>query len=371
MNPFSPMYFIKENKTRCVLLMFMIFLGYGIYLIGLYITNITDEWKLAIEYNKKFITVSCNDKEYLHEKIKEANADGRVKAVIIANESSALTWKSIMGFKSGNYAITFESVEGYKTYCEYMNIDCNFDNIKNGSMIMSDRFSKNLNIKKSDKIDSEYASGIYGEYTLDEITKEEGYTIYFIDEEDTKLNEAVMFIADKIDEAKLKPYIENLFSDYVESDDNSQADALKIHDNNLTDILGEQFRIFYVIYTFIVIILAVIMAVTINAAFVGMYQKRHFEFAVYRAIGISKRRTIWKISGELLLMDLISMVIGGIVFITWLYIFNNIVLYPKGLYLCYFNKTALLGLILCNVIVVVPLIITRCRNLTNADICEY
>lgn len=39
MNPFSPLYFIKENKARCLLLMFMIFLSWGVYLGGLYATN--------------------------------------------------------------------------------------------------------------------------------------------------------------------------------------------------------------------------------------------------------------------------------------------------------------------------------------------
>ena len=39
MKPFSAMYFVRENRTRCFLLIFMLFLGYVAYLGGLYVTT--------------------------------------------------------------------------------------------------------------------------------------------------------------------------------------------------------------------------------------------------------------------------------------------------------------------------------------------
>jgi len=36
----------------------------------------------------------------------------------------------------------------------------------------------------------------------------------------------------------------------------------------------------------------------------------------------------------------------------------------------YFNNVAFFGLALCNVIILVPLIITRCRLMHRADICD-
>ena len=136
---------------------------------------------------------------------------------------------------------------------------------------------------------------------------------------------------------------------------------------NITD----QYEFFTPMYTFIVILLSIILAVTINAAFVGMYQRRNFEFAVYRAIGISKKRIVGKIVGELVLLDLGTLTLGGLVFFLALYLFNNLVLYPAGKYLTYFHPLALVGLVLCNVTILVPLIVTRCRQLLRADICEY
>ena len=122
---------------------------------------------------------------------------------------------------------------------------------------------------------------------------------------------------------------------------------------------------------FIAVLLSIILAITINAAFVGMYQRREFEFAVYRAIGISKKQVITKIVKELLLIDAIALSVGAAIVLLGLYLSNHLFLYPVGKYLRYFDPLAFGFLLLCNVIVIVPLIFTRCRQMLRADICEY
>lgn len=42
MKPLSSVYYIKENKARCLALIFMLFLGYAAYLGGIYVTNPAD-----------------------------------------------------------------------------------------------------------------------------------------------------------------------------------------------------------------------------------------------------------------------------------------------------------------------------------------
>ena len=102
-----------------------------------------------------------------------------------------------------------------------------------------------------------------------------------------------------------------------------------------------------IIYGFIIILLAVIMAVTVNAAFIGMYQRRHFEFAIYRAIGMSKKEIIGKIVKELIYIDGIAVFLGGGIFFLGLYLFNHLALYPVGKYLRYYHPLALSGALLC------------------------
>ena len=141
--------------------------------------------------------------------------------------------------------------------------------------------------------------------------------------------------------------------------------------NDIRNQITGQFTIFNRIYLFVIMLLSVILAVTINAAFVGMYQRRNYEFAVYRAIGVYRKAIVNKLVSELLWMDLFALVLGAGVVLLGLYLLNNLVLYPNGMYLRYFHPTALTGLVLCNVMVLLPLIFTRCRQLLSADICEY
>ena len=363
MKPFSPLYFIRQNKSRCILLMLMIFLSYGVYLGGLYVSNPGDNWSLYIDYYKDIATISvgldddnCSEYEAFR---KEIEANDKI-TVLETGEWSGLHWNTIMGFDSGICSFTFKSVDDFKTYCEYMDIECNFDNIKNGSFIMSEMFAKNKNLKIGDKIDKNYHSYIYDEYSLDALTQEKGYVAYFINDEFVGNHPTIMLLGNGIRGNELYDIIYEVQSRH----------NVYVYDT-LKDEVEPQFEIFNTIYNFVVIFLSIILAITINAAFVGMYQRRNFEFAVYRAIGISKRRVIGKIIGELLWIDLITLVIGGAVFFLGLYLFNNMVLYPIGKYLEYFHPTALFGLILSNVMVVLPLIITRCRQMLKADICDY
>ena len=65
MKPFSAMYFVRENRTRCFLLIFMLFLGYVAYLGGLYVTNPRDNWELPVAYYRRMVRVNdtAGDKE--------------------------------------------------------------------------------------------------------------------------------------------------------------------------------------------------------------------------------------------------------------------------------------------------------------------
>ena len=66
MKPFSPVYFIKENKMRCGLLILMFVLTYISYLGGLYVTNITTMYDYNIDARRNYsiITPAETDDEY-------------------------------------------------------------------------------------------------------------------------------------------------------------------------------------------------------------------------------------------------------------------------------------------------------------------
>ncbi len=361
MKPFSAMYFVRENKTRCFLLMVMLFLGYVAYLGGLYVSNPRDNWELPISYYDRFVQVNSvtGDAQDFELFLKEVEESGKAVAVLLGTYN-AFHWNTIMGFESGYATQTFCTVESFKTYCEYMGITVDFSSLKTGSMIMSERFAQNVGLKLGDKVDKDYSENIYREFTLDALTKEDGYMQYFITDEEDIAYSALLVGRNGTQGEELYRLAEQL----------KQNHEIYVHDNFGSDI-DSQFETFNMIYMFIIVLVAVIMAVTVNAAFIGMYQRRNFEFAVYRAIGISKKRIIGKIVKELICMDAAALGVGGGVFFLALYLFNNLVLYPVGKYLRYFHPTALFGFVLCNLAVLLPLMVTRSRQMLKADICEY
>lgn len=364
MKPFSALYFIKENKRRCGLLMFMIFLSFGVYLGGLYITNPMDNWKVPISYYENIVSLrgSAYEDEDFQYMVNQAREDGKVTVIEVGSYQS-FGWKTIMAFDSGSVSFTFRCVEDFKTFCEYFGITCDFDQLGDGSLIVSERFAKNQGLELGDKVDKNFGWNVYDEFTLDALTDEEGYIAYFIQEPEEPLPSAI-FIGEQIHGKELYDYAYELQSQTGDPDD------IYIYPGLAEDI-GNQFETFNLIYMFIVVLLSVILAVTINAAFVGMYQKREYEFAVYRAIGISKKRMIWKIARELLWMDVLALAAGAVITVAGLYLFNHLVLYPDGKYLRYFEGLAFWNLLLCNVIIVVLLIVTRCRKMMKVDICNY
>ncbi|MBQ3546086.1 MAG: ABC transporter permease [Lachnospiraceae bacterium] len=363
MKPFSALYFIKENKKRSVLLMLMIFLSFGVYIGGLYVTNPEDNWQQLMEYSDNCVSVvkSSMDGEGYEWLLNEVQKDGKTKVIEIGS-SNYFGWKTIMGFESSQGLYTFRSVEDFKTFCNYMDIECDFSKLKSGSMIMSEKFAKNRGFSIGDKVDEKKYSSIYGEYTLDVLTDEDGYTIYFISDEEE--SGRALILGEKIKGHELYSYVYKLHSQ-IEGTKNVFVYP------GVRQEIEVQFESFNTIYMLIVILLSIILAITINAAFVGMYQKREFEFAVYRAIGIPKKSIIGKFVKELLLLDIIALFFGTIVMLIGLYLLNNLVLYPEGKYLRYFELVALYNMLLCNAIIIIPLIVTRCRKMLKADICDY
>lgn len=339
--------------------MFMLFLSYAAYLGGIYITNPYDNWQLAIDYYEEYTTAfpSNEDDDYsdFYAFTEELENDDRVDVLQLGVYNSFL-WESIMYFESGSFSGTFMSVDDFKTYCEHMNIECEFDNLKGGSLIMSERFAKNRDLEIGDTVDMDFSDNIYDTFTLDALTHEDGYTLYFISNDGVLSNNIMILGNDGADVYDIAYALQEKYDVQIYSGPREEL---------------SQLGTFNMIYMFVLILMAVILAITINAAFVGMYLRRNFEFAVYRAIGISKRRIVGKIIGELLCMDVIILIIGGLIFFFGLYLFNNLVLYPIGKYLSYFHPTALGGLLLCNISVIIPLILTRCRQILKADICEY
>lgn len=363
MKPFSPLYFIRKNRGRCVIMLFMVFLTYSAYLGGGYITNIQTLLQEDINSLKKVAVVTDlvsddNQEDYYRMK---AMLDGNKNVHVISQGiKSEVVTDCMAGFTSIFVQYTFNSVEDFKIFCRHVNIHCDFDKLRNGSVIMSELSANNKGIKVGDALKEGKNDNIFGEYTLDALTDETGYHIYYIDER--PYDESYLILNTGMGESEFIDYTNELMNEY---------EVYIYNSKNYAEWADRETMIFKYIYLFILIIFALVLAVVINAAFVGIYQRRQYEFSVYKALGYGRRQIVGKIAGELVCMDIIGLAAGGGIFFLSLYLFNNLYLNKVGKILFYYHPLALFGIMLCNVVMIVPLIFTRCRQMLRADICEY
>lgn len=368
MSPFSPIYYIKQNKSRCILLMLMLMLSSVIYVGGLYVTSPPSTFE-ALAYTNDhcvyMIDVSGAKKKESHmdEFMAEVEADETLDYIYYASNMAYFNWDTVMDFSCGSNHMTFGSVEDFKKHCEYLDIEVDYSKLKTGSLILSEMLAKNLGLELGDTIDEFEQNKLLNVYegyvlTVDYITDQDGYAAYMIS--DRTNDKAVYLYGKTISGEALRAKAMALGAKY------------DIFVGGITmDEVDSQFSAFYFIFGFIVILVSIIIAITINTAFAGMYQKRNYEIAVYRAIGISKKKILRKLAMELILSDIIAVAIGGSITMLFLYLFNNLVLYPKGLYLKYFHPLALAGVLICNLASLIPLILCRVKQIKKADICEY
>lgn len=363
MKPFSPLYFIKQNKSRCILLMFMIFLSFGAYLGGLYIYTPQENWEYACEIEDNMVEVyqSSGDSKAANYKAFREEMKKRDDVIVIEEGwYNQIDRKTVMGFTDGSLCYTFRTVDDFKLFCEHNDIECDFSNIKPKTVILSRLMADSKEYKVGSVIShDDEDNNLEYDLTVAALTEEHGYTQYYIGQ-DGETNNDMLLLGKGISAEEVRRYAAEIAQKYPVN-----------FAQSLREEIDEMFSIFNTIFFVVVIFLAIILSVTVNAAFVGMYQRREFEFAVYRAIGISKKKIIRKIAGEILFMDVIVLIVGGGIFFLALYLFNELVLASSGVYLVYTAPIAVIALVLCNLMTVIPLILTRSRVLLKADICNY
>ena len=365
MKPFSPLYFIKENRARCAVLIGMIFLSFAVYLAGLYVMNVItsfEQFGAELYESSAFLTLEARDEATMKgygEAAENVRDEDNVRLLEIG-WGSYLNVESLMSFTVGYQPLVFLQREDMELFFEVNEISCDLSGLERRSVVMSERMANNLGLKVGDRLSPEEFSGISEAFTLTALTDQETYASYFLEEGGSVGNYLVLNTGKG--KAEFEAYLEQLQEQY----------PVGIYDyNSDMEEVDRTFSFLPKIYIAVLILLAVIMAVTVNAVFVGVYQGRTFEFAVYRAIGMGRRKITGKIIGEIFWMEGIALLGGGSFFFLGLYLLNHLVLYPVGKYLDYFNNVAFIGLAICNIIILLPLIITRCRQMYRANICEF
>ncbi len=366
MKPFSALYYVKENRWRASLIVFMFVLTFAVYLGGLYISNMGSMFDYSIGRMERVAIVEPIAADYDDTEFQRAvdMLKGNDKITFLElGKGGHIYTKSIMGFMSGTLQYAFQSEEDFRFYCDFIGVSlCETKRgmIGDGSVIMSGLQAKNRGMKPGDFLSADNPDEYFDrDYRLDALTDEEGYSTYYINNTKTA---SYMILPTEMNDKEYHALLNELKTEYH---------IPVIDQDYYREMIERQLSVFEYMYFLLIFLIAVVMAVTINAAFTGLYQHRQGEFALYQAIGISKRNIRKKIVKEVLWLDLIGIVTGACLVMLGVYLLNTLYLTGHGMKLFYYNKTALQGLVASNVIIFIPVTALQGHRLMKADICDY
>lgn len=363
--PFSMFYYIKENKGRAAIAMFMMFLTVGMLIAGNYIYSLYWTFEPVIERDDKVVTVEYQSTDENGEDYKsflaDVKADENLECVTRTGRGYySMLHNTVLNLPIGGDSMVFNSAEDMEAVFKHLGIEADLSDCKSGSMVISEEFAKDKGIELGDIVGPEFDDDLKESWSVDAIISGNGFVSYYIITEEEENHARVMIYSETMEGQELRDYIEKLAGD--------RNVGIVQHIKNLVD---EQFRAYFVIFYAVVVLIAVLLAVTVNSVVTGQYIKRIYEFGVYRALGKSKGEIKRKVAAEIIGMNVFACLIGFMVSCLFTYLINELLYIPTGRYLLYFSNLGLKGFILCDLLVVIPLVISKGRMMCKADVTEF
>ncbi len=373
MKSFDALYYIKENTKRSLALILLIATVCICYLGGLYITAPADNLISSIEINRNYYTVSSTyDDEngvqigQSYDLVKNLESTG---AYVNIDLGGLISIKNIMNINLDFNPMYFKSSVDFSTFNQLLGLLPKDFTLQDGEILLSEQLSKNLGLSIGDTLSMNNKSVDYMErdYVVAGISNNNGFTAYAVDSqkhfgssflvirnaaEDIPAAQAMLAKDSAVLKAKLPAVIIN--------------DYERIHKD-----ISDSFEAFNYIYYAIIVMLALVLSITIHATFVGAYEKRKYEFSLYKALGYSNGQCLRKIAKEVLFLNLCGLVLGGILLLLTVYFLNEFLLTAQGIPLPFFKSEALLASLLCDGIIILPVLLTRLRQLKKYNITEY
>ena len=365
MKPFSGLYYIKENKGKSLLVIFMLMLTTFIFVAGNYIHSVFWYWGKAIEYEDRIVMIDAisTDEDFRDYRaiLEDLRKDGRVTVLErSARGYTGLSWDCTMGFEMGSSSFVFTSVEDMKTAFQHLGITCDYSNLKENSVVMSSALAKNRGLEVGDVLDQTVEKSLSGTYTFDAMIDDDSFILFYIKNDGEQSMARAYIMSDELSGDALRQYISDV----------QNGRKLKIS-GKIKDEIDEQMDPFKLIFFVAIVLVSIILAVTINAVLTGQYVKRTYEFGVYRALGRSKGNVFRKVTGEILIMDLLAILTGFALMFLMIFLLNELLYKPSGKYLPYGSGMGILGFLLSNILVVIPTILLKGRKLAKADVTEF
>ena len=379
MSPFAPISYIRRNRARSAVLALMLGFTAVCFLAGMYIEHQQAVFELSYDKPSDYLLVysNSNSMEIVNElrdfgEVCEDYAPDKADTVIGVN-NLYFSYNTIMGYDNSTGSIMFRKEEDFEEFNRVMTDVPDEVVLRDGEIMLSQTLADNWGVKEGDVL--EYSEDWDKAYfaapvTVKTIVDIPGMVLYGVSSEVN--GDTVMFLRSEPD--TVSGYDMQTVNDVLE-DAGAKISAdyphIQIQTNySWLNEIKDQLSMFKYILFAIAFIIGLVLAVTVNAAFSAAYEKRKYEFSIYKAIGFSKSQIFGKVAGEVLLLDLIGLITGGLICLLVILTVNYI-LGPQGIYFFKVSVTGILSTIGCNLMVVVPTILLNLKRVRKYDVTVY
>ena len=364
MKPLSALYYIRENKGRSFIIIFMFLLTTFLVIAGNYVDSVYYYFDKYIEYSDAICEIDAvatdEDSKEFTSFLEDLKKDENL--IVLPRTSwgyAGLSWTCTLEFEMGASAFVFNSPEDLQTAFDRLGVTCDCSSLHDGSVVISKALARQHDLKVGDILDSDVDNNISGSYTVDALIDDDSYIVFYIIHSPNKeLRANVM--GKQMQGQELRDYLENIRGD-------RKAEIVKMQKANIDKAFAMFSPIFYAGIT----VLSIVLAMTMNSVLTGHYLKRTYEFGVYRAIGISKKEIFAKCAKEILTMDLIAILTGAVIMLLLTFLLNELLYIPQGKYLPYCSKVGVVGFAVSNLLVVIPMIWMKGRSMNRVDVTEF
>lgn len=380
MRPFSAFKYVSGNRGRSAVIAVMMACITVCFVAGMYIDHPYETFAVIFDRPSDYAWLSPNGNSLevydefheFRENIDDYTPD--CAETVMPATMLNIMFKSILGFDNMVPMPFFADTEDYSEFVRVTGAVPSDIVLEDGELVMSQTLADNWGVKVGDVLqyeDDVWTKAAFGSpMTVKAVVDIPGTVIYGVCSEyntNTILvlrgepSSAAGFESRTVDEA-LGSMRQKINADYPH---------VKVYTNGI--YLGEvteELSMMNLILVTITILVGVVLAVTVNAAFSAAFDKRKYEYSIYKAIGFTNRQIFGKVFSEVMLLNVIGLV-AGMILCTASILILNYLLRPSGIYFFKISLNGLAAVLACDLIVVVPAVLLNMKRVRKYDVTVY
>ncbi|MBO4637584.1 MAG: ABC transporter permease [Clostridiales bacterium] len=379
MKPFSAFSYIRNNKGRSFALILVMACITVCFLAGMYVEHPGAVFAQTLDLPSDYVIVM--PESYLREVNDEtrdlfANIDSYLPScadTIVPVSSIYVSFKTMMGYDNGLDMFLFTSEDDFREFNRVVDGIPSEVELTDGQIMLSRTLADNWGVKVGDVLERTdtwtNAGFYYGAVTVAYIEDIPGMQMFGICSGAPNSG----FLILRGEPASVPGYETGTVNDALEE----CARAIKAdypHQVTWTNsirhaVVKDQLSMMNLFLGGITVILGIVLSVTTNATFAAAYEKRRFEFSIYKAMGFGSRVN-GKIISEVLVLNAIALTVGSLICALVIFTYNFL-MKPHGIYFFAFSFKGLLATLICDLMVIVPVMILNILRIRKYDVTVW